>query len=221
MHSTVRNIPTDLYTLAGHIEVPDLPLLVRHFLEFQLSNNASLDTTLPPDLSPDSPISVVHSAIATFYAPSDLSGLGGMHSECIRSTPRWHKGQAHYDTVFLEQDPNILGMWGLHVGRVFLVFLCSYNSTKYPCALIQWFLTISEGPDEDTGMWIVQLDLDTNGQRELEVVHINCILRGAHLIPVYGHNCLPIDIRHTNSLDIFQAYYVNKYIDHHAFKIAF
>ena len=83
MCSTVRNIPTDLYALAGHIEVPDLPLLVCHFLEFQLSNNASSDTALPPDLSLDSPISVFHSAIATFYAPSDLSGLGGMHTECI------------------------------------------------------------------------------------------------------------------------------------------
>ena len=201
--------------------MPDLPLLVRHFLEFQLSNNASSDTALPPDLSPDSPISVFHSAIATFYAPSDLSGLGGMHTECIRSTPRWRKGQARYDTVFLERDPDILGMQGLHVGRVFLFFSFSYNSAKYPCALIQWFSTISEGPDEDTGMWIVQPDLDANGRRELEVVHIDCILRGAHLIPVYGHNHLPIDIQHTNSLDIFQAHYVNKYIDHHAFEIAF
>ena len=113
-------------------------------------------------------------------------------------------------------------MRGLHVGRVFLFFSFSYNSTKYPCTLIQWFSTILEGPDEDTGMWIVQPDLDANGRWELEVVHVNCILRGAHLqIPVYRHNCLPIDIRHTNSLDIFQAYYVNKYIDHHTFEIAF
>jgi len=112
-------------------------------------------------------------------------------------------------------------MQGLHVGRVFLFFSFSYNSAKYLCTLIQWFSTISEGPDEDTGMWIIQPDLDANGQRELEVVHVDCILRGAHLIPVYGHNRLPIDIQHTNSLDIFQAYYVNKYIDHHAFKIAF
>ncbi|KAL4063951.1 hypothetical protein J3A83DRAFT_4039146, partial [Scleroderma citrinum] len=56
-----------------------------------------------------------HSAIATFYAPSDLSGLGGMHTECIWSTPCWHKGKACYDTVFLKHDPNILGMGGLYV----------------------------------------------------------------------------------------------------------
>jgi len=46
-------------------------------------NRPCSDTALPPDLSPDSPISVFHSAIATFYAPSDLSGLRGMHTECI------------------------------------------------------------------------------------------------------------------------------------------
>ncbi|KIM52380.1 hypothetical protein SCLCIDRAFT_141185 [Scleroderma citrinum Foug A] len=95
-------------------------------------------------------------------------------------------------------------MQGLHVGRVFLFFLFSYSSTKYLCALIQWFSTISEGPDEDTGMWIVQPDLDANREFTLEVVHVNCILHGAHLIPVYGHNRLPIDIWHTNSLDIFR-----------------
>ncbi|KAL4063952.1 hypothetical protein J3A83DRAFT_4103770 [Scleroderma citrinum] len=67
-------------------------------------------------------------------------------------------------------------------------------------------------------MWIVQPDFDANGQWELEV---DCILCGAHLIPVYGHHHLPMDIWHTDSLDIFQAYYVNKYINHHTFEIAF
>ncbi|KIM64440.1 hypothetical protein SCLCIDRAFT_23455 [Scleroderma citrinum Foug A] len=196
----VRNIPTDLYTLARHIEVPNLPLLVHRFLESQLSNDTGLDIALPPDLLV-SPVSVFHSAIATFYAPSDLSGLGGMHTECIRSTPCWRKAQARYDTVFLEQDPDIPGMGGLHVGR--------------------WFSTISDGPDEDIGMWIVQPDFNAGSRWELEVIHLNCILRGAHLIPVYGHDRLPMDIRHADSLDIFQAYYVNKYIDHHAFEVAF
>ena len=70
-------------------------------------------------------------------------------------------------------------------------------------------------------MWIVEPDFDANGQREMEVVHLHSILRGAHLIPVYGHDYIPRDIQHMESLDIFRAYYVNKYIDHHAFEIAF
>ena len=180
----------------------------------------SIDNERLPDLS-NSSVSVFLSAVATFYAPSDLAGLGGMHSERIRSTPCWRKGSARYDTVFLEKDPDIPGMGGLHVARVFLFFSFIYDSVKYPCALVQWFTTISDGPDENTGMWIVQLDFNAGGQRELDVVHIDCTLRGAHLIPVYGNVRLPTDIQHTDTLDIFQAYYVNKYIDHHAFEIAF
>ncbi|KAF8805466.1 hypothetical protein BYT27DRAFT_7104486 [Phlegmacium glaucopus] len=36
-----------------------------------------------------SPISVYHSAVASFYAPSDPSGIQGMHCEWIQSTPSW------------------------------------------------------------------------------------------------------------------------------------
>ena len=70
-------------------------------------------------------------------------------------------------------------------------------------------------------MWIVEPDFDANGQQEMEVVHVHSILCGTHLIPVYGHDSVPHDIQHTESLDVFRAYYVNKYIDHHTFKIAF
>ena len=80
---------------------------------------------------------------------------------------------------------------------------------------------ISDGPDEDTGMWVVQPDLDVNGQHALEVVHVHSILCGAHLIPIYRWNQLPLDTHYADSLDTFQAYYVNKYIDHHAFEITF
>ncbi|KAI6009298.1 hypothetical protein EDC04DRAFT_2871383 [Pisolithus marmoratus] len=193
----VCKFPTDIHALACHIQEPSLPILISCFLHFHLhaDTNPSTDGVALPDLS-NSPISVFCSAISTFYAPSDLSGLGGMHMECIWSTSCW--------------DPNIPGMGGLHIARVFLFFSFSYDGIKYPYA-----------PDNDTGMWVIQPDLDANGQCELEVVHVHCILCGAYLIPVYECDCLPTNIQHTNSLDIFQAYYVNKYIDHHAFKIAF
>jgi hypothetical protein len=32
---------------------------------------------------------------------------------------------------------------------------------------------------------------------------------------------MPLDFRHYYSLDVFEGYYVNKYIDHHAYEIAF
>jgi len=37
----------------------------------------------------DDLITLYPSAVATYFAPSDLSGIGGMHSECIRATPNW------------------------------------------------------------------------------------------------------------------------------------
>ncbi|KAI5984105.1 hypothetical protein EDC04DRAFT_3005940 [Pisolithus marmoratus] len=190
---------TSLDALACHLQHPNLPLLTRCFLHSQLYDDTSQSAANVAllDLS-GAPVSVFCSTISTFYAPSDLSGLGGMHSECIWSMPQWRKGPTCYDTVFLEWDPDIPGMGGLH-----------------------WFSNISDGPDKDTGMWVVQPDYDADGQRELEVVHVHSILHGAHLIPVYGHTHLPTNVQYTNSLDVFQAYYVNKYIDHHAFEIAF
>ena len=199
-----------------------LPLLTRQFLHSQLQSNIdpiNNDMVLP-DIS-SSPVSVFLSATSSFYAPSDLSGLGGMHSKVICSTPSWRKGPACYDMVFLEKDPEIPGMGGLHIGRVILFFSFVYDGIKYPCALIQWFITISDRPDKDTGLWIVQPDFGTNGEWELEVIHVDCILCGAHLIPMYGPECLPSDLHYSDTLNTFCAYYVNKYIDHHAFEVAF
>jgi hypothetical protein len=48
------------------------------------------------------------------------------------------------------------------------------------------------------------------------------LLRGAHLIGVARKEIVPVaDFDFSDSLDAFQAFYVNKYADHHAHKIAF
>jgi hypothetical protein len=52
------------------------------------------------------------------------------------------------------------------------------------------------------------------------LVHIDMILRGAHLIGIPGSRLLPRTFTCDDSLDSFQAFYVNKYIDHHAHEIA-
>ena len=71
-----------------------------------------------------------------------------------------------------------------------------------------------------TGMWVVCPD-STRGIRDRSVLHLDSFLRGAHLIPVYGDETLPVDFHYSYSLDTFQAFYVNKFIDHHANEIAF
>ncbi|EGO00651.1 hypothetical protein SERLA73DRAFT_50652, partial [Serpula lacrymans var. lacrymans S7.3] len=52
------------------------------------------------------------------------------------------------------------------------------------------------------------------------VIHVDCALRGAHYIPVYGGYFLPKDVLFPNSLDAFDSYYVNRYIHHHSFKLS-
>ena len=91
----------------------------------------------------------------------------------------------------------------------------------YKAALVDWFLQVTEQPDNLTGMWIVAPEEDRWGQRIHAVVSLDTILRPAHLIPVYGDAMVPIDFRFTDCLDAFRAYYVNKYIDHHSHTIAF
>lgn len=166
-------------------------------------------------------IKVFHSAASTYYAPSDLSGVGGMHREFIRATPLWKKGPGRYDCVYVEKDTTSDGFLGLLVARVNLFFSFTFQSTVYPCALVQWFSTYGDSPCEDTGLWRVEPDLDARGQRMCSVIHIETILRSAHLIGVAGAQRLPKTFTHHDSLYGFKLFYVNKYIDHHAHEIIF
>jgi hypothetical protein len=70
-------------------------------------------------------------------------------------------------------------------------------------------------------MWIATPDLDAENEPVLGVIHVDCILRACHLLPVYGPNFVPPWVNFTNVLDSYPAFYVNKFIDHHANEIAF
>ena len=61
------------------------------------------------------------------------------------------------------------------------------------------------------------------GRRALAVIHLDTVLRGAHLIGVSGSNFLPMDATFdfSKSLDSFHTFYVNKYVDYHAHEVAF
>jgi hypothetical protein len=166
-------------------------------------------------------IAIHKSAISTFYAPSDLSGVGGMRREWIRATPSWRGGPARHDCVFVCTDPSLEGMRGLDVARVQLFFSLNFENVSYPCALVHWFSRIGDTPDEDTGLWMVEPDFDASGLPILAVIHIDTILRAAHLIGVCGEHFLPRDFSFNDSLDAFNSFYVNKFADHHAFEIAF
>ena len=95
--------------------------------------------------------------------------------------------------------------------------------TEYSCALIHWFEATDNKPDEETGMWIVSPEYLEDESPHLAVVHVDCIFRAAHLIPVYGEKFVADrhDFESSDTLDCFTAFYVNKYVDHHANEIAF
>lgn len=167
-------------------------------------------------------ISVFASAAAIYHAPSDPSGICGMRREHIRATPSWRQGPARFDCAFIHStEPELDGIRAreLSVVRILQFFSFVFDGKTYPCALVRWFSRISDERDEDTGMWMVQPKVEDNGSPSMSVLHIDRISRAAHLLPIYGDD--PIgSISPHDSLDVFSAFYVNKYIDHHAFQIA-
>ena len=166
----------------------------------------------------DGKISVFNSAVATFFSPSDPSSTRGMRRERIRSTPSWRGRGPRYDCAFVVEDDTKPGMKGMAVVRIKLLFTVDYDGEQYPCALVDWFDRVRRDPT--TGMWIVRPAF-TRGRRDKSVIHLDALMRAAHLIPVYGNQKMPLDFHYGYSLDAFEAYYVNKYIDHHANEIAF
>ena len=112
-------------------------------------------------------------------------------------------------------------MEGLLVARVYLFFRFSYNDVDHPCALVRWYSTSNE-PDPSTGLWVVQPESTRRGMRHMGVIHVDSIIRGAHLLPRFPSDA-PVyrEINYMNVLDLYTSFYVNKFVDHHAFEIAF
>lgn len=219
-----RGYPRNLAVLGQHLKFPELHDLVRRFLYDRMHPDAPGNAaTTPLEHCPqfEGPVSIFHSAIALYYAPSDPSGSGGMHKERICATPRWRGGYPRYDCVFILNDPSLPGFRALLAARVRLLFSFQHHGIFYPCALVSWFSSVSEAPDEDTGMWIVAPTLDQRGKEVRSVIHLDCIVRGAHLLAVAGKDFLPLHFHFSDTLDAFSSFYVNKFADHHAFEIAF
>ena len=94
------------------------------------------------------------------------------------------------------------------------------NWVKYDCALVHWY-SLGNSPDDCTGMWVVEPDILDDGLPRTAVIHLGTVVCPAHLLPIYGEEQVPRGMKYTSSLDTFSKFYVNKYTDHHAFKIAF
>ncbi|KAG1869944.1 hypothetical protein F4604DRAFT_1584059, partial [Suillus subluteus] len=210
--------------LAVELNIAHLPNLLRQFLFEQIHPDDPQDLSEVPEFhfpGYDGRISVFNSASSRFYSPSDLSGIGGMCTEYIRACPQWRNEYARNDCVFVNTNPELEGMQGFDVARVLCFFSFTFQGITYPCAVIQWFDTVGNSPDEDTGMWVVRPAYRANHAPHISIIHIDSIYRAAHLIPIYGGQSVSYDLKFYQSYDTFRAYYVNKYADHHAFEIAF
>ena len=107
----------------------------------------------------------------------------------------------------------------LMVARVLLFFSIHHGRKEFQCALVNWFLR-EEERDPDTGMWIVfpERDEDTS-ELLLEVITIDSIVRGAHLLPVFTESRVPPRFHYLDSLDQYDRFFINHYIDHHAHEL--
>ena len=70
-------------------------------------------------------------------------------------------------------------------------------------------------------MWRITPDFDNMGNLAMSIIHLDSIVRDAHLMGIAGTTQIPRHLTFDQSLDAFQAFYVNKYIDHHAHEYAF
>ena len=203
--------------LAKYINEPGFPSAFKSFLYTLRHPNRPLPKDFETRVTFSGKINVFHSAIARFYAPSDLCGPCGMYRQRIRCNPSWF-GNPRRDTAFVVQDEDLPGMGGMLIARVHLFFSfmdCDVDDGEIvQCALVNWFLPASDQRDPDTGMWVVTPE-GTRRHPPVQVIPLKSIARGAHLLPKYGIGMLPDYITHVNALDEFQAYFVNLYIDHH------
>jgi hypothetical protein len=196
-----------------------LPEFIRRFLHSQVNPDA--DNSYEIDLAEcplfRSNVSVHHSARAVFYAPSDLSGNGGMREEIIRSTPDWYGNGERRDTVLVQYGAEDDIMSGLVVARVLCLLAFSHKAVRYPCALVEWFVPRSE-PDPVTGMWILEPEIWESGhkrERALGLIHTDSIVRACHLIPVYGNDDIPLSLKPNQVHLHYTSFYLNKYADYH------
>jgi hypothetical protein len=195
--------------LADEVNQPDFLDLIQQFLQNELGDQNI-------DIRENDPMDVFNSATAVIYSPSDPSGTGGMRRELIRSKTSWRSGSARHDCVFVktENDP-------IAVARVRLFFRFSYKGEQFPCALVHWFTKPDNELNDTTGMCVVVPMRYPDGTPVASVVHIDALVRAAHLLPVFGDDGFaPEGLEPEETLDYFDIFYINRYIDHHGFLIA-
>ncbi|EKM78548.1 hypothetical protein AGABI1DRAFT_41885, partial [Agaricus bisporus var. burnettii JB137-S8] len=140
--------------------------------------------------------------------------------ERFRCTPQWRHSGPWRDCAFVVEDQDSPGFEGMNVVRLHLLFSFKHSGSSYPCALVEWFNKVWNHCDTDMGLWMVKPDLRGVHKRPyMSVIHLDMLLRAAHLMPIFGPCPMPVKFQFEWSLDAFQIFYVNQYIDHHAHEL--
>jgi hypothetical protein len=166
---SARGYPSTAKALATHIQEPRFVELLQQFVYEQVNGASSADVPLNDCPSFVGAISIFHSVIACFYAPSNLCGASGMYHECIHSNPNWHGEYARYDMMFVVLDAELDSMPGMAIGHACLLFSFKFRNKVHSCTLVHWLVPLDD-PDEDTGMWVVQPEFHSNGSHTLSII---------------------------------------------------
>lgn len=97
----------------------------------------------------DGQVKVCNSVTVVFYAPIDLSGIGGMKWEIIHSCPSWRNGGPRHDCAFVYLQPRGPGMCRLNVVRILGFFTFRFHTEEYPCVVVCKY-PVSNEANEDT-----------------------------------------------------------------------
>ena len=220
-----HNVPT----LGEELGIHNLVVLICRFLFKQLHPDDPHESQFVPLTEYpqfEGCIYTFNSACSRFYSLSDICGIQGMWREYIRSTSNWRNEDPHQDCVFIRTNPsrnpteNSNSMPSFDVAWVLSFFSFVYDYTAYPCAVVQWFDKIGNRPNDNTGMWRVCPSTLPNWTVHITIVHLDAIYWATHLVSVYGRQPISRNIKPCHSYDAFNMFYVNKYVDHHAFEFA-
>jgi hypothetical protein len=68
------------------------------------------------------------------------------------------------------------------------------------------------------GMWLVECEF-CGEELHLVVVHVGSIFCAVHLLSFFGKEWVSQGFSHSDSLDKYMKFYVNRFADHHSFEI--
>ena len=146
--------------------------------------------------------------------------------KCIKNIfipPQYGKEQHHITTLYLSrliqsslgweawQSDMCFSFLFLYVSRYALP-MCSHSLVLYSW---NWTRQRYRTMGGKTKIWDQRLP---ETPQSLAIIHLNCIAWGAHLIGVYGSSFIPEELHFSHSLDLFRAYFMNCFANHHTHK---